>query len=152
KRISRDYILYINEVSRLLAVSENRDRLVPHCFLNKSRNDSGVFTSRILVGTKDIKITKGNSGESPFLREEAAAPFAFILACGIWTFRLGRHGFNSWNRRIVAVNCSRAAEDQLFCPRPRRLLQNNRCTPSVDLGVVIRLLHGSRHAYHGRQM
>src|SRR2546430_9971049 len=109
ERIGRDYIRYINEVSRLPAVSENRNRLVSDCFLNKSRNDRGVFTSRILIGTKDVKIAQGNSGESPFTREAAAMPFCFMLACGIGTFRLGRHAFNFWNGWIVAVNCSRAA-------------------------------------------
>ena len=78
--------------------------------------------------------------------------FAFILACGIRTFRLGRHAFNCWNRWIVAVNCGRTAEDQLFRPRPRRLFQNNRCTPGIDLGAFIRLLHGFLHAHHSREM
>ena len=72
---------YINEVASLPAVSENRNRLVPDRFLNKSRNDRAIFISRILVGTKNVKITKGNSGESPFIREGATVPFAFILAC-----------------------------------------------------------------------
>src|SRR5205823_11789861 len=126
ERSGFDHIHYINEVSSLPAVSENRNRLVPDCFLNKSRNGRGVFTSRILVGPKDVKITKGNSGESPFIRESAAVPFAFILACGIRIFRVGRHTFDLWTDRIVAVDCSRAAEDQLFHSCPRRLFQNDR--------------------------
>src|SRR5262249_10402331 len=125
----------MNEVSRLPTVSENRNRLILDRFLNKNRNGRSIFTSRILVGTKDVKITKGNSGESPCTREGAAMPFAFVLACGIWTFRFGRHAFNFWNGWIVTVNCSRAAEDQLFRPRPHRLFQNNRCTTSIDLGA-----------------
>src|SRR5436190_14697696 len=105
ERIGCDYIFYINEVARLPAVSENRNRLVFDRFLNKSRNGGRVFTSRILVRTKDVKITKRNSGESPFIRENAAMPFAFILACGIRTFRLSRPAFHCWNRWFVAVNC-----------------------------------------------
>src|SRR5258708_21089217 len=142
----------MNEVARLPAVSENRNRLVPDCFLNKSGNGRGVFTSRVLGGTKNVKITKGNSSESPFISEKPTVPFGFILAFGIWTFRFGWHAFNFWNSWIVAVNCSRAAEDQLFHARPRRLFQNNRCAFSIDLGAFVRLLHGFLHAHHSREM
>ena len=79
-------------------------------------------------------------------------PFAFILACGIWTLRVGRDAFNFWNGWIVTVNRGRAAEDQLFHPRPRRLFQNNRRTKSIDLSAFIRLLNGFLHTHHGREM
>src|SRR5262249_26342924 len=122
------------------------------CSLNKSRNCRSVITSWVLVGTKDVKITKANSGKSPFIGEGATVSFTFILACGIRTLRLGRLAFNFWHDWIVAVNCSRTAEDQLFHPSPRRLFQNNRCTPSIDLSAFIRILHGFLHAHQSREM
>src|SRR5205085_5235855 len=152
ERIRCDYILYINKVSRLPAVTENRNRLVSDCSLNKNRNCRSVITSRALVGTKDVKITKANSGKSPFIGEGAAVSFTFILACGIRTLRLGRHALHFWHDWVVAVNCSRAAEDQLFHPGQCCLFQNNRCTPSIDLSAFIRILHGFLHAHHSREM
>ena len=101
-------------------ISEYRNRLVSDCSLNKGWNDRRVVISRILVGTKDVKITKANSRESPFIRETAAVPFPFVLTCGIGTFRLGRHAFNLRGGWMIAVNCSRAAKDQLFRSRPRK--------------------------------
>src|SRR5207249_1765309 len=145
-------ILYINEVSRLPAVAENRNRLVSDCFLNKSWNDRRVLTSRFLVGTKNVEIAKGNSGQLPFIREGTAMLFPFVLACGVRTFRIERHAFDFWNGWIVTVNCSRAAEDQLFHSRPRRLFQNNRRPASIDLGAFIRFLHRFLHAHHSREM
>src|SRR4029077_19373665 len=125
ERIGRGYVLYINEVASLTAVSKNRNRLVLDRFFNKSRNDRAVFISWILIGTKNVKITKGNGGESPFIREGATVPFAFSFACGIRIFRIGRHTFDLWIGRIVSVDCSRAAEDQFFHTCPRRFFQNN---------------------------
>src|SRR5262245_45584603 len=101
--IGRDYICYINEVSGLPAISKNRNRLVPECLLNKSRNGRGIFTCRILVGTKDVKITKANSGEPSFICEGAATPFRFILPCGVGTFRLGWYTFDFRNYWAITV-------------------------------------------------
>ena len=78
--------------------------------------------------------------------------FAFIFTCGIRIFRVGTHTFDLWIGRIVAVDCSRAAEDQFFHARPRRFFQNNCCTPGIDLGAFVRLLYGFLHARHGREM
>src|SRR5262245_64168948 len=103
--IRRDHVCYINEVSSLHAVAKNRNRLIPECLLNKGRNGSGIFTCRILVGTKDVKITKANSGESFFICEGAAMPFRFILPCGIGTFRVGWQTLDFWNYWTVAINC-----------------------------------------------
>ena len=79
-------------------------------------------------------------------------PFGFVLACCIRTFRLGRHAFNFRIGWIVAVDCSRAAKDQLFHTCPRGFFQNNYCPSSIDLGAFIRFLHGFLHACDGREM
>ena len=119
-RIGGNYIVYINEVSRLLAVSENRNWLVPDCFLNKSWNDRAVLASRILIRTKDVEVTKANRGESPFIGESVAVPLSLTFARRIRTIWLGGHAFNFWNGWVVAINCSRAAEDRYQRPAPSR--------------------------------
>jgi hypothetical protein len=45
-----------------------------------------------------------------------------------------------------------ACEDPLFHSRPRCLFQNNRRTPSIDLGAFIRFLDRFLHTHHSREM
>ena len=152
KHIGRHNIFDVNEIARLVAIAVDRDGQIFHRAINEDRHGGGILTLGILARPKNIEVAQAGSRQAAFVCKHRAIELPVELGAGIGAFRLGQHGLQLGDHRIVAVNGGGGAQRQLFHAGPGRLFEHDESAGGVDFIALDGLGHGFRHADHGREM
>ena len=152
KDVRRRDVLHENEIARLPAVSEDRQRLAGECLADEDRHRRRVGAVRILARAKDVEEAQRDGLDPPGLGELAAVKFAVEFRDRIRAARLGQHAFVLRHGGIVPVNRGGRAEAELAHAGGRGFLQHVEQTDDVQGHALVRPRNRFGHAHQRRQM
>src|SRR5690606_8038893 len=108
--IRLDYVLDVNEVTRLLAVAEDGGALAAEHLAHKDGDHGRVLARRILPRAVDVEVAEADRFEAEALAERLAVVLAGDLRRGVGRQGVERVGLALHRGRIVAIAGARGGE------------------------------------------
>ena len=137
-------VVHADEIARLPAVAENRERFSLGEKFRKNINDA-AFTVCALARAVDIAVAKDGVIETVEIFVQLQIFFRHHFRETVERGRRGRFRFRKRERRIIAVHGGRGGENDFFYARFARRFEDGEESHDVFVGVEMRIVDGNGH-------